>query len=171
MWADYGVSVEEDVEVGEIMNLVGLADDIWSEVVLSDEEKSWRKGGDAVNVCDSGGAVGELWKIIWCFRLKGVAMADSDWDEDDRESGWAERRFELVKKDGGGDLINDGCNKYDDDGDDCGANTSCNVLEISCVRCQLGEGDLYNTVPCLENCLAKSRLGLGAWKSLFNFLQ
>ena len=46
------------------MNLVGLADDIWSEDVLSDEEISWRKGGDAVNVCDFGGAVGELCKII-----------------------------------------------------------------------------------------------------------
>ena len=60
------------------MSLVGLADGIWSEVVLSDEEKSWRKGGDAVNVCDFGGAVGELWKIILCFGLKDVAVADSD---------------------------------------------------------------------------------------------
>ena len=33
------------------MSLVGLVDDnIWSEVVLSEEEKSWRKGGDAINV-------------------------------------------------------------------------------------------------------------------------
>ena len=55
IWDDCEVSVEEDAEVGEIMSLVGLADDIWSEVVLSDEEKSWRKGGDAVNVCDFGG--------------------------------------------------------------------------------------------------------------------
>ena len=46
------------------MSFVGLANGICSEVVLSDEEKSWRKGGDAVNVCDFGGAVGELWKII-----------------------------------------------------------------------------------------------------------
>ena len=30
------------------MSLVGLADDTWSKVVLSDEEKSWWKGGDAV---------------------------------------------------------------------------------------------------------------------------
>ena len=60
------------------MSLVGLADDIWSEVVLSDEEESWRKGGDAVNVCDFGGAVGELWKIIRCFGFKGVTVADSD---------------------------------------------------------------------------------------------
>ena len=60
------------------MSIVGLADDIWSEVVLSDEEKSWRKGGDAVNVCDFGGAVGELWKIILCFGLKDGAVADSD---------------------------------------------------------------------------------------------
>ena len=26
------------------MSLVGLADGIWPEVVLSDEEKSWQKG-------------------------------------------------------------------------------------------------------------------------------
>ena len=46
------------------MSLVGLADGIWSQIVLSDEEKSWRKGGDVVNVCDFGGAVGVLWIII-----------------------------------------------------------------------------------------------------------
>ena len=46
------------------MSLVGLADGIWLDVALSDEEKSWRKGGDAVNVCDFGGAVVELSKII-----------------------------------------------------------------------------------------------------------
>ena len=62
----------------EIMSFAGLADDIRSEVVLNDEEKSWRKGGDAVNVCDFVGAVGELWKIISCFGLKGIAVADSD---------------------------------------------------------------------------------------------
>ena len=60
------------------MSLVGLADGIWSEVVLSDQEKSWRKCGDPVNVC--------------------------------------------------GDLIKDDCDKYDDDDcDDCGDNTFCNV--------------------------------------------
>ena len=37
------------------MSLACLADGIWSEVVLVDEEKSWRKGGDAINVCDFGG--------------------------------------------------------------------------------------------------------------------
>ena len=57
-WPDCGVSVEEDAEVGEIMSLVGLAEDIRSEVVLRDEEKSWRKGGGAVNVCYLGGVVG-----------------------------------------------------------------------------------------------------------------
>ena len=66
-----------------------------------------------------------------CFGLKGVAVADSDWDEDDWGSGWAERRFELVKEDGGGDMIKDDCDKYDDDDcDDCGDNTSCNVSII-----------------------------------------
>ena len=57
IWDDFGVPVEEDVEVGEVMRLIGVADGIWSEVVLSDEEKSWWKGDDAVNVCDFGGAV------------------------------------------------------------------------------------------------------------------
>ena len=46
------------------MSLIGLADYTWSEVVLIDEEKSWRKGGDAVDVCDFVGAVTELCKII-----------------------------------------------------------------------------------------------------------
>ena len=46
------------------MSLVGWAEGIWSEVVLSDEKKSWWNGGDAVKVCDFGGAVGELCKII-----------------------------------------------------------------------------------------------------------
>ena len=46
------------------MSLVGLADGIRSEIVLSDEKKSWRKGGDPVNVCDFDGAVEELWKIV-----------------------------------------------------------------------------------------------------------
>ena len=96
------------------MSLVGLADDIWSEVVLRDEEKSWQKDGDAV-VCDFGGAVGELWKIILCFGLKDGAVADSDWDEGDWESGSAERRFD----------------KHDDDCDDCGDNMSCNVSIIN----------------------------------------
>ena len=76
---DCGVPVEEDAEVGEVTSLIGLADGIWSKVVLSDEEKSWWKGG---------GAVRELSKIFWRFRLKGVAVADSEWDEDDWEGVW-----------------------------------------------------------------------------------
>ena len=134
--------------------------------------KILRKGWWCSNVCDFGGAVGELWKIIWCFGLKGVAVADSDWDEDDWGSGGAERRFHLGKEDGGGDLIKDDCDKYDDnDCDDCGDNTSCNVsiiyfenfMFLFSVRWRY----LYNTVPFLENYLAKSSLGLGAWKSFF----
>ena len=72
IWDDCRGSVEEDPEVAAAMTYVGLADDIWSEVVLSEEKKSWWKGGDAVNVCNFGWAVGELWKIFWCFGLKGV---------------------------------------------------------------------------------------------------
>ena len=98
----------------------------------NDDVKSWWKGGDAINVCDFGGAVGELCKMIWRFGLQGVAVADSDWDEDGCESVWAERRFDLAKEVGGGDLINDDCDKYDDDDcDDCGDNTSCNVSIIN----------------------------------------
>ena len=37
-WDDCGVSDEEDIEGGEVMSLVGLVDDIWSEVVLSGDE-------------------------------------------------------------------------------------------------------------------------------------
>ena len=59
IWDDCGVPVEDDAKVGEVMSLIGLADGIWSEVVLSDEEKSWRKGGGAINVCDFGGAARE----------------------------------------------------------------------------------------------------------------
>ena len=129
---DFRVSVEENVEFGEVMILVGLVDGIWSEVIFSDEKKYWWKGGDAVSVCDCGGVVGELCKIIWCFWLKGVAVADSDWDEDDWESVWTERRFDPGKEDGDGSLISDDCDKYDDDDcDDCGDNTSCNVSVIN----------------------------------------
>ena len=39
------------------MSLVGLANGIRSEDVLSDEKKSWRKDGDAVNVYDFAGSV------------------------------------------------------------------------------------------------------------------
>ena len=49
-WDDCRVSVQEDAVVGEVISLVGLAHDIWSEVDLSDEEKSWQKGGDVANV-------------------------------------------------------------------------------------------------------------------------
>ena len=57
-WDDCAVSDEEQAEVDEVMNLVDLADGIWSEVVLSGEEETWRKGSDAVNVCNFGGTVG-----------------------------------------------------------------------------------------------------------------
>ena len=44
------------------MNLVGLADGIWSEYILSGKETTWQKVGDAVNVSNFGGAIGELSK-------------------------------------------------------------------------------------------------------------
>ena len=101
------------------MSLIDLSNGIWSDVVLSDEEKSWWKRGDAVNVCDFGGAVRELSKNFWRFGLEGVAVAESDWDEDDWEGVWIERRFDLGTEDGGGDLIHDDCDKCGDDDDDC----------------------------------------------------
>ena len=59
--------------------------------------------------------------------MKGVAVVDSDWDEDVWGSLWTERRFDLGKEDGGGNLIND-CDKLDDDNcDECGDNNTCNV--------------------------------------------
>ena len=61
-WDDCSVIDEEDAEVGEVMNLVGLADGIWSEYILSGKESTWQKVGDAVNASNFGGAVGELSK-------------------------------------------------------------------------------------------------------------
>ena len=37
-WDYFRVLDEEDAEVGEVISLVGLADGIWSEVVLSGKE-------------------------------------------------------------------------------------------------------------------------------------
>ena len=85
------------------MCLVGLADNIWSEVVLSSEENTWRKGGDA-DVWNFGAAVEKLSKKFWHFGLKGVAVADSDWHKDDWESVWTEERFDLGKENGGAGL-------------------------------------------------------------------
>lgn len=96
------------------MSLVGLVDDIWSEFVLSGEENTWRKGGDAGKFCKFGGAVGKLSKNLWNFGLKGLAVTNSDWDGGD----W---------KSGGSKLINDHFNKRDDN---CGNNMSCNILVI-----------------------------------------
>ena len=44
---------------------------------------------------------------------------------------WVEGCFDLAKEDGVGDLIKDDCDKYDDDCDDCGDNTSYNVSIIN----------------------------------------
>ena len=67
------------------------------------------------------------------FGLKGVAVGDSDWDENDWESVWTEERFYLGKEDGGNSFTNDDCDNHDDDncGDDCGNNTSCSVSIIN----------------------------------------
>ena len=60
-------------------------------------------------------------------------MAESDWDGGDGERiVLTERMFDLSKKDGGGNMINDDCDKYDDDNcdDDCRENTSCKISVI-----------------------------------------
>ena len=122
IWDDCGVPVEEDAEVGEVMSLIGLADGIrWSEVFLSDEEKSWRMQSWCSQCLWFWWSSRRIKQKFWRFGLKGVAVADSDWDEDDWEGVWNERRFDLGTEDGGGYLINDDCDKYsdDDDGDDC----------------------------------------------------
>ena len=91
--------------------------------------KTWRKGGDTGNVWNFGGAIIELSKKFWYYGLKGVAVADSDWDEDYWGSVWTGGRFDLGKEDGDGDTISDVCDKHDDDNCDdyCGDNTSCDV--------------------------------------------
>ena len=95
------------------MSLVGLVDGIWSEVFLSGKENTWKRVDDAVNISNFGGAVGEVSRKFWHLGMKGVAVAESDWDEDNWESVWSER-LDLGNEDGGGDLINDDCDKYDD---------------------------------------------------------
>ena len=64
------------------MSLVGIAENICSEVVLSGEENTRQKGGDA-GIWNFGGAVGVSSKRFWHFWLQGVAVATRDWDEDD----------------------------------------------------------------------------------------
>ena len=61
--------------------------------------------------------------------MKGVAVADNDWDENDWEIVSTEKMLDLDKEDGGGDLINDDCEKHDNNCDGCD-NTSCNVSII-----------------------------------------
>ena len=73
-----------------------------------------RKSGD-VDVWNSGGAVAELNKKLWHLGLKGLAVADSDWDVDDWEIVLTEARFDLGNEDGGGDMIKDDCYKHGDD--------------------------------------------------------
>ena len=99
-WDNCGISDEEDTEVGEAMSLVGLAHNICSKVVLSVQENTRRKGRDAGNAWNFGWPVGVSSKKMWHSGLKGVAVADSDWGEDD------------------------------DWDDDCGDNTTCNVSII-----------------------------------------
>ena len=115
------------------MSFVGSVDDIWTEIALCGEENTRGKDSDAGNVWNFGGAIRELSKIFRHFGLKSVAVADSDWDEGDWEIDWTEGRCDLGKEVGGGDLINDDCDKHNDnncDGD-CGNNTSCTVSIIN----------------------------------------
>ena len=124
-WDDCRDSNEENAEIGGVMSSIGLANGLWSEVILSGEENTLWKGGDAVNVWNFGGAARESSQKFWHFGLKGVVVADSDWDENDWEIVSTEKMLDLNKEDGGGDLINDDCEKHDNDCDGCD-NTSCN---------------------------------------------
>ena len=128
-WDDCRGSNEENAEIGGVMSSIGLANGLWSEVILSGEENTLWKGGDAVNVWNFSGAARELSQKFWHFGLKGVAVADNDWDENDWEIVSTEKMLDLDKEDGGGDLINDDCEKHDNNCDGCD-NTSCNVSII-----------------------------------------
>lgn len=61
--------------------------------------------------------------------LKGVAVADRDWDDDDWESVWTGGRFDLIEDEG--EYFSDGdCNKHKDDNCDDGGDgddTFCSV--------------------------------------------
>ena len=95
-------------------------------------EKNLTNGWGWANNCNFGGAVGELNKKFWHFWFNGVAVTDINWDENDLESLWTERRFDRDKEDGGGNLINDDCDKHDGDNcdDGCGDNISRKVSII-----------------------------------------
>ena len=151
---DCRVSDEEDRAVGQVISLVGLVGDIWSEFVLSGDEYIWGEGGDAGNIWSCDEVVGELSKIFWYFALKDVFVADSDWDEDDWERkgrNWTEGRFDLIKEDWGDDWINDDCDKHDDDNCDeaCGALSAgavpvSNVFTVAVIFCKLCKQERYS---------------------------
>ena len=79
-------SDEEDGEADEVLSLAGSVDAIWLEVVLSSEENAWDKGAGAGNVWDMVEQSKKQAKKFWHSRLKDVAVADNDCDEDDWES-------------------------------------------------------------------------------------
>ena len=68
--------------------------------------------------------------------MKGLALADSDCDEDDWGSVWTVGKFELLEEDEGKDLRNDDGDKHDDncddddDDDDDDNKKSCKALMI-----------------------------------------
>ena len=132
-WDDCRVSDEEDTKVGEVMSLVGLVNDIWLKVVLSGEENTWRKGGDADNVWKFGGAVKRIKQKILKFRVEGSCCGWQWMRWRCLESVSSDGRFDLGREDRVGDIINDNCDKHDDDkcDDDGGDNTSCNVSIIN----------------------------------------
>ena len=65
------------------MSIIDSVDEIWSKVAQSGEEDTGSKVCDADNVWHFGGADGESGKKTRDFVLKGLALADSDCDEDD----------------------------------------------------------------------------------------
>ena len=131
-WDYYSVSDEEDTEAGEVASLIGLANDIRSEVNLN-LRKTIEKTVVMLVMFEILVEQTEYQaKKIDILDWRVLFVADSYWDEDDWESVWAEGRLDLDKEDGGVDMTNDNCDKYDNDSydADCGNNTSCSVSII-----------------------------------------
>ena len=63
------------------MSFTGSVDDMWSEDVLSNEESTCSKGGNAGNVWNFGGADEESNKTFLHFGLRGIAVTNSDCDK------------------------------------------------------------------------------------------
>ena len=123
--------------------------------MYSSEVSTWQKSGDE-DVWNFGGAVRELSKKFGHFGLKGLPVAERDWDVNDWEIVFTEGRFGLGKEDGRGNIIKDDCDKHDDGNcdEDCDYNPSCNVsitdfenLMFPFSRWSLRYSSMFNGLP------------------------